>query len=407
MWDLPTRVLHWLLAGSFAGAFGVAVLLPRTHPAFPLHMLLGVTAALVVLLRTFWGFAGTRYARFRSFPLGARALLRHVTAFAAGGDDAHVGHDPFASWAALAMLAAVVGVAVTGAMSVAVPSLRRVHHLFAYGAGALVVVHVAGVVLSALRRRENLVLGMLDGKKMVTARQGLTSTRPMVALLFVALVAGAVLELAGAYDARARTVRLPYLGQVRLRPWGKRRARSGGPLGRAPHRGDHLADAAAHGREAEVVVDELEEIVAIPGLEHHGGAEPQGPRVSHHAQVCVRGEQDAHEVILHAQRLADHLDAVHARHGVVDDRDVEAVLGEQAQGVGARGREDQVELLAEDAAEGVEVVRVVVDGEEVGPGLHGLVHERTSSIGRIESFGLGVSVGARAGSSTKKRAPPR
>jgi cytochrome b len=186
-------------------------------------MLLGVTAFLVVALRLLWGFAGTRYARFRSFPLGARAFLRHLTAVAAGRDDGHVGHDPFASWGALAMLAAVVGVAVTGAICVAVPSMRRIHQLFAYAAVALVVVHVIGVVLSALRRRENLVLGMLDGKKMVTARQGLTSTRPIAALLFVALIAAAVLELVSTYDATNRAVRLPHIGQVRLRPWGKSR----------------------------------------------------------------------------------------------------------------------------------------------------------------------------------------
>jgi cytochrome b len=180
-------------------------------------MLLGAMAFLVVVLRFLWGFTGTRYARFRSFPLGARAFVRHLTAFVAGRDDGHVGHDPFASWAALAMLASVVGVAVTGTMSVAVPSMRRMHHLFAYAAVALVVVHVMGVVLSALRRRENLVLGMLDGKKMVTARQGLASTRPIAALFFVALIAAAVLELVSTYDAKSRTVRLPLVGQVRLR----------------------------------------------------------------------------------------------------------------------------------------------------------------------------------------------
>jgi cytochrome b len=219
---LPTRVLHWLLAGSFVGAFGAAVLLPKTHPAFPIHMLLGVTAALVVVLRILWGFVGTRYARFRSFPLGPRALVRHLKTFTTGRDDGHVGHDPFASWAALAMLASVLGVAVTGAMCVAVPSMRRVHHLFAYGAVALIAVHVVGVVLSTLRRRENLALGMLDGKKMVTAGQGLPSTRPIAALFFVALIAAAVFELVGTYDAANRAVRLPLIGQVRLRPWGKR-----------------------------------------------------------------------------------------------------------------------------------------------------------------------------------------
>src|SRR5262249_45512475 len=114
VWDLPTRLLHWLLALSFAGAFAVAVAVRHRSGVFSLHMLLGVIAALVVVLRAAWGFVGSRYARFGAFALAPRALLRYLWALATGKDERHVGHNPAASWVALAMLVSVLGVAVTG-----------------------------------------------------------------------------------------------------------------------------------------------------------------------------------------------------------------------------------------------------------------------------------------------------
>ncbi|MFT3771741.1 MAG: cytochrome b/b6 domain-containing protein [Minicystis sp.] len=84
VWDLPTRLLHWLLAASFIGAFAVAVLSEHRNPVFAVHMLLGAIAAFVVVLRIAWGFVGLRYARFRSFAFGPRAVVEYVRGAFAG-----------------------------------------------------------------------------------------------------------------------------------------------------------------------------------------------------------------------------------------------------------------------------------------------------------------------------------
>ena len=57
------RVLHWLLAISFAGAWLTceSEMLQMVHYAF------GYAACVLVLFRLVWGFVGSRYARFAEF----------------------------------------------------------------------------------------------------------------------------------------------------------------------------------------------------------------------------------------------------------------------------------------------------------------------------------------------------
>jgi len=94
VWDLPTRILHWLLAGSFTGAFAIAMLVRHRSPAFPLHMLLGAVTALVVVLRVLWGFVGSRYARFRSFAFGPGAVLGYLRGLVTGAGRGARGAQP-------------------------------------------------------------------------------------------------------------------------------------------------------------------------------------------------------------------------------------------------------------------------------------------------------------------------
>ena len=60
VWDLPTRLFHWLLAAGFAAAFAIAILASDEHPLFPIHALPGLVLAFMVVLRVLWGFVGTR-----------------------------------------------------------------------------------------------------------------------------------------------------------------------------------------------------------------------------------------------------------------------------------------------------------------------------------------------------------
>jgi len=112
VWDVPTRVFHWLLALSFAGAFLTA----ESERYRQVHMLLGYTVLALVAFRLPWGLFGTRYARFRSFAYGPKSVLSYVKSLLSGSPQHYLGHNPAGSWAiygllALSLLAGVSGYA--------------------------------------------------------------------------------------------------------------------------------------------------------------------------------------------------------------------------------------------------------------------------------------------------------
>lgn len=188
VWDVPTRVFHWLLAGSFAGAFLTA----ESETWRDVHVLLGYTVVGLIGFRLLWGFVGTRYARFRSFAFGPSTTIAYLKSLLSGAPRHYLGHNPAGSWViygllALGLVSGVTGYAVyneTGG-----EWLEELHEAAANSMLALVVVHIAGVLVSSLLHRENLVRAMITGYKPGEPGQGLRRAHWLVG---VGLLAGAV-----------------------------------------------------------------------------------------------------------------------------------------------------------------------------------------------------------------------
>ena len=70
VWDLPTRLFHWGLAASVAGAFATARLDP--DPERLLHRAFGTAVLALVAFRLLWGPLGNRQARLRRLAPGPR-----------------------------------------------------------------------------------------------------------------------------------------------------------------------------------------------------------------------------------------------------------------------------------------------------------------------------------------------
>lgn len=68
--------------------------------------------------------------------------------------------------------------------------LEDVHEAFANGMLALVIVHVAAVLLSSWLQHENLIGAMIHGRKPVPAQQGIRNAWRSVAALVLAAVLG-------------------------------------------------------------------------------------------------------------------------------------------------------------------------------------------------------------------------
>jgi cytochrome b len=168
VWDVPTRLFHWLLVASFAGAFATG----ESEHWRPTHVLLGYTAGGLIVFRLVWGLIGTRYARFSSLPLHPRAVLSYLRSLRSGSPEHHTGHNPAGSWAILAILTLVAATAVSGwavLAKIGPEWLGDLHEGLSNAAVALIVVHVVAVIASSLLHRENLVRAMLTGFKRAAA----------------------------------------------------------------------------------------------------------------------------------------------------------------------------------------------------------------------------------------------
>ncbi len=188
VWDAPTRLFHWLLAASFAGAF----LTGDSERLRDIHLLLGYTVAGLIGFRLVWGLIGTRYARFRSFLFSPRELLQYLRSLAARSPRHYLGHNPAGSVAIFLLLALGLVTAATGYATysdIGGEWLAELHESSAFAMLAVVGVHIAGVVLSSLLHRENLVRAMITGRKTGESSQSIRRSHAWLAAAMIALVA--------------------------------------------------------------------------------------------------------------------------------------------------------------------------------------------------------------------------
>jgi cytochrome b len=164
VWDMPVRVFHWLLAVSFAGAYALS----ESERLRNVHVMLGYTVLGLLAFRLAWGFAGTRYARFRSFAYSPVAAVRHLRDEVTGRAARYMGHNPAGSWAIYGLLMLGAATGVTGYLTfneVGGEAFEEVHEVLANAWLLLVIVHVIAVLLSSVVHRENLVRSMITGDK--------------------------------------------------------------------------------------------------------------------------------------------------------------------------------------------------------------------------------------------------
>ncbi|OGS96702.1 MAG: hypothetical protein A3H31_01730 [Gallionellales bacterium RIFCSPLOWO2_02_FULL_57_47] len=164
VWDVPTRVFHWLLVLSFAGAFLTA----ESERNRDIHVVLGYTLLGLIAFRLLWGFFGTRYAQFRSFLFKPGEIVAYVRSLFKGKPAHYVGHNPAGSVAIWLLLGLGISTAATGLMSfqdIGGDVVKELHEFVSNAMLAVVLIHIAGVAVSSLMHRENLVRAMVTGFK--------------------------------------------------------------------------------------------------------------------------------------------------------------------------------------------------------------------------------------------------
>jgi len=200
IWDLPTRVFHWLFAAACATAW-----ISGDDPRYTdLHLFAGYLALGLVLFRLVWGILGGRYARFSQFVRGPAAVIAHLRGLFNPVRKHEVGHNPAGALAILAMLGLVLALGVTGlvvlggeegfgplggmfsiAQGVAV---HEWHEVLAWMLLAVVVLHISAVVLESVLQRQNLPRSMVTGYKQADSAEPKSRNFPMIGVGILVVV---------------------------------------------------------------------------------------------------------------------------------------------------------------------------------------------------------------------------
>jgi cytochrome b len=166
VWDPAVRLFHWLLVTGIA--LNALLLDAESGP----HRWIGYGVAALVALRIIWGVAGSRYARFASFPPSVSGAAGQISDIATGRKTAHLGHTPLGALMIYNLIVTIIVISASGYLmttdrfwGVAWP--EDVHKAAVTWLEFSIVMHIAAVVYESLRTRINLPLAMITGKKAV------------------------------------------------------------------------------------------------------------------------------------------------------------------------------------------------------------------------------------------------
>ena len=189
VWDAPTRVFHWLLVLSFAGAY----LTSESERWSLAHITLGYTLGGLIAFRLIWGFVGTRYARFTSFVKGPSEVLQYAKSMATLKPKHFVGHNPLGAVAIVLLIVSGIAIVVTGYAAfneIGGEWVAELHEIASHIMLILVGIHIVGVIAASWLHKENLARAMVNGFKQGKAADGISRVWVSVAVVLVAAVWG-------------------------------------------------------------------------------------------------------------------------------------------------------------------------------------------------------------------------
>jgi cytochrome b len=203
LWDLPTRLFHWLLAlcviaALVSGQIGSKLI--------DLHGKIGLAIVGLVAFRIVWGFAGSTYARFAHFfptPGKIKAYLN--------GEWQGLGHNPLGALSVFGLIFLLTAQVITGLFSnddIAFVGplydliskslsnrLSGLHELLSNVLIALVVLHLAAIAFYGHVKKDKLIKPMLTGWKEGTTGESAKGGG------WIALIVALTIALAAVYGA--------------------------------------------------------------------------------------------------------------------------------------------------------------------------------------------------------------
>jgi cytochrome b len=183
VWDLPTRLFHWVLVLLVAVNIVTGNIGGLREMQW--HEWSGLMILALVLFRLLWGLVGSRRSRFADFVRGPRAVIVYAHGLLTGRHTASIGHNPLGGWSVMAMVLCLLLQAATGMfanddiltegplarkVSPAISDLlTEVHEINASVLYLLITVHLAAVLYYTVVHKEALLRAMIIGRKEIAA----------------------------------------------------------------------------------------------------------------------------------------------------------------------------------------------------------------------------------------------
>lgn len=178
VWDVPTRLFHWLTVMLVVTAYATWRLNWMNWHAYAGYALLTL-----VVFRLLWGFFGSETARFVRFLAAPRRTARHLVRLFRRESDHQVGHNPAGGWMVLLLLALLLAESLSGIYTnndvadvgpftelTPVPIanfITTLHDILWQALLVAVTLHVLAIGLYWAAKRQNLLLPMITGRKML------------------------------------------------------------------------------------------------------------------------------------------------------------------------------------------------------------------------------------------------
>lgn len=210
VWDRLVRIFHWSLVLLFCLSY------LSGEEEHWIHSYSGYAIFTLISLRVVWGFIGSEHARFVDFVYSPHIVARYLVSLASGSPKRYLGHNPAGGLMVITLLLALFATTLSGMKLYAVeegkgPFAGEItvgHRAYAssgdhdddddYGDGKyknrvyeskehdnedeeefweevhetsvnallfLIATHIAGVLFSSWRHKENLVKAMITGNK--------------------------------------------------------------------------------------------------------------------------------------------------------------------------------------------------------------------------------------------------
>jgi cytochrome b len=194
VWDLPLRIFHWglvicVLGSIITGSLG--------GNSFIWHFRFGYCVIGLLAFRIIWGFAGSKYSKFSSFPPSPVRAIAYLKGESTKGEpikgepikglhtdgepNRHLGHNPLGAFSVYAILLALIFQVSTGlfandaimwdgplrnyvsnSTSDLLTSLHKINRIILF---VLIGLHLAAMAFYTWVKKEPLVGAMVSGYK--------------------------------------------------------------------------------------------------------------------------------------------------------------------------------------------------------------------------------------------------